>query len=512
MSSTASVSNDHSVTNELTDREKKQASASWRSPFNPDWDDKMSVQTPAGFQNAGDECYRNVTFQMLLHAPVFLHWVDWYRRHHIPRGETCRLGEDEQECKVCLFHGFCTIYWGSDRTDYKTRFDDFWDLVFNDWAGGTNEGQQDPAEFFPELYRQFHEDVRELFRLDLEHICRLPVIHVRTCKGKHACRDKTFTTDESAFLHATFSGDDTETMTIEEAVGRFFDEEVIADGKCSKCKNNRATTDRIGHPPELLLVHLNRIDEKALKISRPIQFSETLTLKSECFDPRLAGMRESVEYELSSVQMHRGDTTQSGHYVIAVKGPTGNWTLIDDDETEDYAEFTNFASTDSVQQEAYIFAYRRLPTKPDDVEMIAGEENDTEIENLAGSDSATKGAATSSGGGGDRGRLELRFTSKEGTETFNIEISGQLRSGIYSAQQDNSGEKFPGMTEKQDRGRLELRVISKEGVETLNVEIAGLLKNNLRAEQSSSKKSKGVKKRLSAKPPVRRRSSRKKKT
>ena len=133
-----------------------------QTPFDPSWDDWMQAESKIGFANNGSECYRNVTFQMLLHSPVFIHWVAWYRKHHIPEGQPCKLGSFKQTCKVCLMHDLCVSYWDNNAGNYEECFQTMWERVFSDWADGNNKGQQDTTEFWPELYRQLYEDTRDL--------------------------------------------------------------------------------------------------------------------------------------------------------------------------------------------------------------------------------------------------------------------------------------------------------------------------------------------------------------
>jgi hypothetical protein len=63
--------------------------------------------------------------------------------------------------------------------------------------------------------------------------------------------------------------------------------------------------------------------------------------------------------------MHQGTTPQEGHYYIAVKGNGGEWTLVNDEKLTAYETLNELIEdNDEIRQEAYIFAYRRLPTDP----------------------------------------------------------------------------------------------------------------------------------------------------
>lgn len=99
---------------------------------------------------------------MLLHLPVFLSWLKWYRQHHIPDGERCSLGGDGMECKPCLFYNLAEGYWDSSEFDYLEEMNALWGRVFSDWDAGNHEGQQDSTEFFSALLNQLREETRGL--------------------------------------------------------------------------------------------------------------------------------------------------------------------------------------------------------------------------------------------------------------------------------------------------------------------------------------------------------------
>jgi hypothetical protein len=99
---------------------------------------------------------------MLLHLPVFLSWLKWYRQHHFPNGEDCGLGKDGFECKPCTFYALAEGYWDSSAYDYLQELENLWSRVFSDWDEGTRSGQQDTIEFLPELLSQLREHTRGL--------------------------------------------------------------------------------------------------------------------------------------------------------------------------------------------------------------------------------------------------------------------------------------------------------------------------------------------------------------
>lgn len=187
---------------------------------------------------------------------------------------------------------------------------------------------------------------------------------MRSCEGANAC-DPTSTQSEDIFLRVPFPSKPHK-ANIQNALDSIFVETKLGV-RCDTCKGKLVDTDRLGHVPEVILVQLNRIEVKrgvSKKISRPIEFGEKIKFQADHLDPQL-DTEEDFEYELSSVQMHQGTTPQEGHYYIAVRGNGGAWTLVDDEKLTAYETLNELIEdNDEIRQEAYIFAYRRLPTDP----------------------------------------------------------------------------------------------------------------------------------------------------
>lgn len=73
------------------------------------------------------------------------------------------MGEEGAVCRPCHLHSFLSSYWDSrEDDDLDAKIQTLWDSIFNNWKDGdgkTKGGQQDPAEFFMEMYYQILEDV-----------------------------------------------------------------------------------------------------------------------------------------------------------------------------------------------------------------------------------------------------------------------------------------------------------------------------------------------------------------
>lgn len=175
------------------------------------------------------------------------------------------------------------------------------------------------------------------------------------------------------FLPIHFDSETDNSTPIQTLIDSFFDKTPVEGNNCTQCAKPRKMQQWLGHPPEVLLVHLNRIGYGKTgikKIVQKVSFTTQIKVSQHSLDPRLpARSREDVNYELSSVILHRGETTHSGHYRILAKSPAGLWVLLDDNRDPDELRYFDESAADAaIQSQAYVFAYRRLPLDPDYIE------------------------------------------------------------------------------------------------------------------------------------------------
>ncbi|KAJ5901894.1 hypothetical protein N7495_002422 [Penicillium taxi] len=237
------------------------------------------------------------------------------------------------------------------------------------------EGQQDTHEFWTELYTQLVEATRPLFRSDLRDIFMVLGVSMRQCQGSGACEGYACTKFELLSLDAEFHTHDKELppYSITEAILNIFKTKTLEKFKCDKCGNPAVKLDRLGHPPEVLFVKLNRsqwIGGKPSKFTQRILLNEHIQLPAESFDPRLETLRKPIKYQLSSLQLHQGMEPDTGHYLSIVKGPRDTWTLCDDKVMTPYDSFKEMADSEDIQRQSYIVAYRRCPLKPNENDPI----------------------------------------------------------------------------------------------------------------------------------------------
>ncbi|KAJ6036182.1 hypothetical protein N7540_000461 [Penicillium herquei] len=234
------------------------------------------------------------------------------------------------------------------------------------------------------------------------------------------------------------------------ALRQYFDK-VNMQTACEECECSRDECERIREPPELLLLHLNRIDVvqgRARKIRRLIQYNKDLRLDKAYFDPRLArqggrrGFRSKKEqddltcyYELFWVGLHNGESHQEGHYHCMAKGRR-DWAFLDDQHTGvfDEAEF----KSERAESQSYLFGYRRInpeevqehPELLDPVRKIEDkveEKMDVDEPKKTESSPGHLPDLTADEWGMERdkvGRLELRFTGSNGAVQQSTDLVG----------------------------------------------------------------------------------------
>jgi hypothetical protein len=247
--------------------------------------------------------------------------------------------------------------------------------------------------------------------------------------------------------------------------------------------------------PEVLLVHLNRVGEQdtesgeteEFRIDSETNFSEEVTIKKEWLDPQLGGIRKDIKYVLSSVLLHQSETADGGPYTAVVKSQDGTWTLADDTKLSNYKTFEVMAEEKTIRENAYVFAYRRLPL----VTRGPGITLKKSLQTAKYSDSeATEEidimeidkAPTQTDGTMDIdafGTVPVEPTKFGPLPNLPVESGkGVALPKLPTVVQQNDETKIE-LDEKQ-RGMLEMKFTTKNGVTTFKVHVKGMLWNDLK--------------------------------
>lgn len=127
---------------------------------------------------------------------------------------------------------------------------------------------------------------------------------------------------------------------------------------CDKCENPVVLRSTVDNPPDILFVQITRASYtktpkgfKAQKITRQVIFDDELIIA--------LGGGQPTRYELYGVVNHQGKIIQRGHYLTVVKGPTGQWAEVNDNQEPKGVNFDTLQSI-AIRQNATLLAYRKL--------------------------------------------------------------------------------------------------------------------------------------------------------
>lgn len=148
--------------------------------------------------------------------------------------------------------------------------------------------------------------------------------------------------------------------TIERSLFNFCEKEILDSEnkyKCSGCKKKVQAQKQltIYQNSNILTIQLKRFDHFGRKLTRPIQFKETLDLKP-FLTKRPSAPKDGTIYELYGIIMHHGSSLKSGHYTTYVKSSNGTWLHVDDESVTTISKKTVFKAS----SEAYVLFYSRI--------------------------------------------------------------------------------------------------------------------------------------------------------
>lgn len=100
------------------------------------------------------------------------------------------------------------------------------------------------------------------------------------------------------------------------------------------------TSEFLANASEILQIQLHRIEMRYGNVHNKMKFAEKLHFRSNHFISLLSNVRgEEIHYELSSIQMHFGESPQEGHYTITFKNKDKTWTMVNDTFLNRYQAF-----------------------------------------------------------------------------------------------------------------------------------------------------------------------------
>lgn len=307
---------------------------------------KHSKHVGPGFYNSGNSCYINASIQCLLHSKPFYSFI-----HSTP----CHTTEASKKwCTLCQLK---TLLLKCDSIkDNRLIYPYTSYAIPNPFGPNINQvyrnfkvgDMDDSASMITELFRNIEEIL-------IPRNITLSITGVMSqIRGTLSCPLCLKTTDKNSdhkFLPISIKNpiNGLNLRSISQAFELYFTpEEVEYRDLCSDL-NLKIKKMVIGILPEVLILQLNRFSNASQKLTHDVSFSLQLDMRRYCV-PNM----DDTSFELTSVLVHRGASTKTGHYYSYVKVEDGTWWHMNDSSV-------NPVTPEIVlQQQAYILFYTRL--------------------------------------------------------------------------------------------------------------------------------------------------------
>ncbi|KAK2741449.1 hypothetical protein FQN57_005582 [Myotisia sp. PD_48] len=265
-------------------------------------------------------------------------------------------------CKETLYsRGFCNAseYWSQCTSIHlNTSLDHFWDKFYHHWpVDQTN--QQDTVEFLNTLLNQLA-NCHSKVDTKLLHMLQSIVEYHNMCGN---CHEEYSDKDYMWVIGANPDAEKTE--TIDHCIRRYMGPEIIEGYKCEKCgvEADLSRQMYIKDAPEVLVIQVNRFEPLFSKSSARVAEKVALTPHIDItgqLSPGAARLGETLKYQLTAIIAHRGTSVNSGHYLSYGKGPTGKWTILDD-ETSRTVSLKTALACHMRTATPYVLFYSREP-------------------------------------------------------------------------------------------------------------------------------------------------------
>lgn len=325
----------------------------------------VNVNPTCGLDNAGNTCYLASAIQCLFHVPPFVHLL----REHAPSGRNSR------------FCGHCALTEMYNRMTDSARPRAIRPYLLsqhvNQLSCQLRPGRMEDAhEFLSALLVSYtRATVLGCLRgaspatvLSPELELRSPIRRVFggmmqssiTCSkcSYISSRDELFT-ELPLDIHR---------RTVQQALTEFTAVEHLTSANkyhCSRCMQKVCATKRfdIIKAPNALVLVLKRFNGSG-KSNKFIEYPAALNLKQY-----MRNAPEDVNYRLTGVLVHAGDSCRSGHYFAFVKTPNGVWKRKDDGRQK------LVSAKVAMSQKAYILFYTRVKQQLRICRLLAPEQS-----------------------------------------------------------------------------------------------------------------------------------------
>ncbi|XP_015189525.1 PREDICTED: ubiquitin carboxyl-terminal hydrolase 36-like [Polistes dominula] len=319
---------------------------------------RKSFPVGAGMYNVGNTCYLNSTLQALFHVPALVNWLLSDSHHN----SKCEQNDEGGECLTCAVAK--TLQFSHQKSGGNIKPFCIYNklkLICRTMVPGQQEDAHEFLRYLLEGMERAYLTRRKAGKLDNYSKETTPINqifggYIRTEVKCLQCGHVSTTFQHFQDLLV----DIRKASTLDEALNSYFSREQLDnnDYKCEACKRRVPATKQFSleRAPKVLCVQLKRFSVLGGKISRHIDFSQTIDMGPYLWREPNEPLQQ-LTYKLMSLVTHVGESINSGHYTAVAQTSTGNYYSFDDSNVRPIS-LSNVLNTD-----AYIMIFEMEPNQ-----------------------------------------------------------------------------------------------------------------------------------------------------
>jgi ubiquitin C-terminal hydrolase len=321
-----------------------------------------------GINNLGNTCFINACLQILIHCPLFIYKLIKIENEKLINEKTpttsnflsiCKMMMETQENSIDissfknllalnhkLFEGylqndsqeFCRILLediSRELNEIKTK------SIYKMLNNSDRKSKQSRDE-------DFHKNFTQREKSIITDIFYAQIVNIFTCE----CKAEIYSFQKILDFPLLFPENiNRDTISINELLKLYFQTENIDfESKCERCHkiSSHKKEIKISRPPEILILSLQRIDEKQEKLGYKVKFPQILDIYP--YIDHDCGYDRESKYNLFGTINHVGNIDY-GHYFSFIKIGNKNWYQFNDHEVN------NIKKIGDCSEEVYALFY-----------------------------------------------------------------------------------------------------------------------------------------------------------
>ncbi len=327
----------------------------------PEYKQKSIIENKTGLENLGNTCFMNTCLQLLIHCPPFIDRLIEISPNNKLSGEFYKLCKNQSYSNKATYPREIKIQFAKNHREYNGYHQhdtqEFCRLFLEDLSKELNKVNYRPS------YKELDDNGKSKEELNKEYDLlfkrREDSIIIDTFYGqlinifKCECGFESYSFEKVLDLPLLFNENE-RVQNLDKLLDKYFESDSLEWGsKCQQCKKIKEHIKevKIAYPPEILILSLQRINERTgRKNTSIVEFKEEIDL-SKYFEFSCT-KNYSSKYKLISTGNHAG-SMEYGHYTANVN-ILGNWYEFNDEKCDKCKSFKNCSSS------VYVLMFQRF--------------------------------------------------------------------------------------------------------------------------------------------------------